>query len=120
MKKAMLATGFSFLISLAAFSATVLAEGKEHEVDIPHGTDRFSPEIITISKGDIVRWVNNDAAQPSHDFASVPGPKRENKELKVIELRSGQAVEHTFNIPGIYDYFCYIHRDMIGRVIVEE
>lgn len=120
MKNVMVAVELSVALSLAFFSAAVLAEGVVHVVEIPHGTDRFAPEIVTISKGDTVRWVNNDSAQPSHDFASVPGPKRENKELKVIELRAGQATEHAFNIPGSYDYFCYIHRGMVGRVIVTE
>lgn len=94
-------------------------DGKVHEVVIPEGKNLFVPEVVKISAGDTVRWVNNDTVQASHDFASVPGPKPENKELKIIELKSGEATEHTFKMPGEYKYFCYIHQGMIGTVVVE-
>ncbi len=118
--KKMISLGFSVVISLIISTGTVIADEMTAVVNIESGTDRFSPEIVMIKKGGTVRWVNNDPKQPSHDFASVPGPKPENRELKVIELREGDIAEHTFNIPGIYDYFCYIHKGMVGRVIVEE
>lgn len=117
--KKVISTGLSLVVLLLLSTGVAVADDSVSIVDIEHGTNRFSPEIITIVKGDTVRWTNNDSEQPSHDFASIPGVNRENKELKVIELRAGQVAEHTFNIPGIYDYFCYIHKGMIGRVIVE-
>lgn len=108
------------VISLIISIGTVTADEMVTVVDIESGTNRFSPEIVTIPKGGTVRWVNSDSKQPSHDFASLPGLKRENRELKVIELREGDVAEHTFNTPGVYDYFCYIHKSMVGRIIVGE
>jgi len=97
----------------------VLAEGAVHEVEIPDGVDQFVPAIVNITAGDTIRWVNHDTKQPSHDFASLPGSKPENKELKVVELKSGEVFEHTFERPGEYIYFCYIHKGMIGKIIVK-
>ncbi len=97
----------------------VADEGAVHDVVIPDGVDQFTPAIISISAGETVRWINNDTKQPSHDFASLPGTKPENKELKVIELKSGEMFEHTFSRPGEYIYFCYIHKGMIGKVVVK-
>ena len=106
-----------FLVGMPA--AATYAEGAVHEVVIPEGKSIFSPEVITVSAGDTVRWSNKDENFPSHDFASVPGPNPENKELKIIELKSGEVYEHTFKKPGEYSYFCYIHKGMVGKVIVK-
>ncbi len=117
--KKVISVGLSAVISLMMFIGAVVADDSATIVDIKSGTNRFSPEIVSIAKGGTIRWENNDPQQPSHDFTSIPGPNRENKELKVIELRAGEIAEHTFNIPGVYDYFCYIHKGMVGRIIVE-
>jgi plastocyanin len=117
--KKVTSTGFSLLFSSMLLVNVAVADSAVTVVEIESGTNRFAPEIVTIPKGGVIRWENNDSEQPSHDFASIPGPKPENRELKVIELRAGEVAEHTFNIPGVYDYFCYIHKGMVGRVIVE-
>ena len=95
------------------------AAGEVHEVIIPDGKTEFVPAIVTIATGDTVRWVNQDTTQESHDFASFQGIKPENKELKTVVLESGKTFEHTFNTPGEYKYLCYIHRGMIGMVVVK-
>ena len=107
------------LVSAFFFSLAALAEGTVHEVVIPDGQSVFSPDTLTIAVGDTVRWVNKDTVHPSHDFASVPGPNPENKEIKVVELKSGESYEHTFTTPGEYKYFCYIHQNMAGVIIVK-
>ncbi len=119
MQKPFFTCRLPLLLICTLFTGAVLAEGHIHEVIIPEGQHVFLPETVTISVGDTVRWVNNDYSQDSHDFASVPGPNPENKEIKIIELRPGQTAEHQFNTAGTYRYFCYIHKDMVGTIIVE-
>ncbi len=104
---------------LLAAGQWAVAAGGVHDVVIPDGVDQFMPAIVTISAGETVRWVNNDTRRPSHDFASLPGPNPENRELKVVELKPGEVFEHTFERPGEYIYFCYIHKGMIGKVVVK-
>jgi len=119
MKKSLVSMCYLFCFGVLISAGEVVAEGAVHDVVIPDGVDQFMPAIVTISAGETVRWVNNDTKQPSHDFASLPGTKPENKELKVIELKSGEVFEHTFDRPGEYIYFCYIHQGMIGKVVVK-
>jgi plastocyanin len=33
-------------------------------------------------------------------------------------MGTGEIFEHTFNTAGEYPYFCIVHPDMIGKVIV--
>ena len=96
----------------------------------------FRPETITVSVGDTVVWENvgtighsvtayeekipeeasyfasggfdsEDAARNSYPDGDIPG---------------GEAYEHTFEVPGTYEYFCIPHEmsGMIGTVVVEE
>ena len=107
------------ILWLGILPGNVLAEGKIHEVVIPEGQSKFVPEVLTIAVGDTVKWINHDHRMDSHDFASVPGPNPENKEIKLTVLKPDESTEHTFTKPGEYRYFCYIHKGMIGKIIVK-
>ncbi len=117
--KRVVSGGYILCLGMLISAGQVIAENTVHDVVIPDGVDQFVPAIITIPAGETVRWVNNDTQQLSHDFVSLPGPNPENRELKVVELKSGEVFEHTFDRPGEYIYFCYIHKGMIGKVIVK-
>lgn len=77
-------------------------------------TDAFSPNPIQVSVGTTVTWTNNDAephtvnagenATPSGLFDSYIPPTR--------------TFEYTFTEAGEYPYFCILHPNMIGKVIV--
>jgi plastocyanin len=79
-------------------------------------TDAFSPNPIQVSVGTTVTWKNNDAephtvnagenATPSGLFDSYIPPAR--------------TFEHTFTEPGEYPYFCILHPNMVGTVVVVE
>ena len=34
-------------------------------------------------------------------------------------MDTGDSYSHTFNTPGTYQYFCYIHPHMTGAIVVE-
>lgn len=119
MKKSIRFSALAIVMVAGMQAGVAMGEGEVHEVVIPEGKSIFTPEEVSIKAGDTVRWVNKDETFPSHDFASVPGPKPENKELKIIELKSGETYEHTFAVPGEYPYFCYIHKGMVGKIIVK-
>jgi plastocyanin len=77
-------------------------------------TDAFSPNPIQVTVGTTVTWTNNDAephtvnagenATPSGLFDSYIPPTR--------------TSEYTFTEAGEYPYFCILHPNMIGTVIV--
>jgi plastocyanin len=112
-------SAITVLFLLTITSATVFGQGKVHIVDIPEKSKVFVPEAVTIEPGDTVRWTNNDHDKNAHSFASIPGPEAENKEIPIVILKQGKSYEHTFNKPGEYRYFCYVHRGMVGKIIVK-
>ena len=72
----------------------------------------FSPSSLTINKGDVVVWTNNKTAP--HTVTSGSG-----SELESAILRQGQKYSHVFNTTGTYAYYCAIHPNMKGTIIVQ-
>lgn len=109
------------LITLFLFTViptTLFAEGTVHTVDIPEDSKVFVPDVVMIKQGDTIRWTNNDHAKSSHNFASIPGPDPVNKEIPITILKQDKTFEHTFKNFGVYRYFCYVHKGMVGKIIV--
>ena len=69
----------------------------------------FSPQVLTIHKGDTVMWTNMDSA--SH---TVIG-----KDFKSPVLNKNDTFKFTFNSTGSFDYVCSFHSEMTGKVIVK-
>lgn len=91
-----------------------------HIIDLPKAkrrkVNKFVPDNIAIRLGETVRWENNDKkihVIGTFDFLS-------DAQFFNPNLSPGDGFEHTFEEPGEYYYICYIHRSMIGRILVEE
>jgi plastocyanin len=91
-----------------------------HIVDVPKAKRRminkFVPDNIKIRTGETVRWVNFDKISHvigTFDFLS-------DGHFFEPNLNPGEKFEYTFNEAGEYYYICYIHRSMIGKILVEE
>lgn len=69
----------------------------------------FNPGTITINKGDVVIWNNNDSAP--HQI--VGG------DLNGQVMNKNQNYMFTFNTTGTFDYHCALHPSMKGVVIVQ-
>jgi plastocyanin len=79
-------------------------------VDITNFT--FDPGTVTIQVGDTVTWTNNDAmphtATSTDDPATFDG-----------EMQPGESFSFTFEEEGTFAYFCEIHPQMEGTIVVE-
>jgi plastocyanin len=94
-------------------------EPKTYEVIVRKDTYKFDPASIVVEVGDTVKWVNADVRR--HLMASVPGTGAGDQlEIFCPEFFPEKTCEHTFKTPGRYPYFCFIHRQMVGEVIVLE
>jgi len=80
------------------------------EVSIEDNT--FVPSTVTISTGQTVRWTNLDSV--SH---TVTGTETS---FGSQSLNQGDSYEFLFTDAGTYEYYCSIHPEMRGTVIVEE
>ncbi|MGH9807149.1 MAG: plastocyanin/azurin family copper-binding protein [Terriglobia bacterium] len=90
----------------------------------------FDPAGLHIQPGDTVRWVQVGGY---HSVAAYH-PRNGNHELRIPDRAQpwdstvllgeypakGSTFEHTFALPGVYDYFCQPHEaaGMVGRIIV--
>jgi plastocyanin len=72
----------------------------------------FNPQTIEISSGDTVTWTNNDSAQ--HTVTQDPAGSG----FASGNLSQGATFENTFDTPGTFAYFCEIHPNMTGTVVV--
>lgn len=85
----------------------------------------FSPKVLTIKKGDTVKWVNNDTM--SHAVTEVKGlvdgyPDPD-KAYFTSDAWMGENDEFsfTFDKVGTWEYACWLHiASMRGTIIVEE
>jgi plastocyanin len=72
----------------------------------------FSPSSLTINVGDTVTWTNMDSAP--HTVTVSSGPVK----FSSGNLAKGQSFSYTFTKAGTYKYYCAVHPDMTGTVIV--
>ena len=76
----------------------------------------FSPEIVRVDVGDTVIW---KSVNPGHnvEFISKNGVP---EGVEKFKSKVGKDTEFTFEIPGIYAYWCTPHKTMgmIGFVVV--
>jgi glucose dehydrogenase/plastocyanin len=71
----------------------------------------YGPDRIHVAAGTTVTWTNDGDLQ--HTATSRDGV------FDTGLLASGATASHTFDTPGVYDYFCAPHPWMVGEVIVD-
>ncbi len=73
----------------------------------------FNPATITVSKGTTVTWTNEDSAP--HTVTTTNAPVA----FDSGRMSKGEQFSQTFDAAGTYEYYCSIHPNMKGKVIVE-
>lgn len=78
----------------------------------------FQPNPVNIKVGEAVRWTNDDnvihtVTEGNPATGDIP---EEGFESEL--MNTGQTFEHTFNQTGTFDYYCDLHHNMVGQVIV--
>jgi plastocyanin len=72
----------------------------------------FSPKTFTVPAGATVTWTNHDKVP--HVVTTA-----DNQFQKSPVLKAGQSFSNTFATAGTYSYFCSIHPQMTGKIIVK-
>jgi len=91
----------------------------------PDGSNRNDPEIVHVEVGGTVTWTNvsrNHSATayaPENDFPRRIPEGAASWDTGVL-INSGESASHTFETPGVYDYYCTPHEPlgMVGTVVV--
>jgi plastocyanin len=135
----------TFLRSVTVAGATAGLAGcsggsaSSGEYDIGRSARRYEPESLTVAPGTTVVWRNTSSIThtvSAYDDGLPEGAayfatgsvssEREARDDWIGErtgvLYRGDTYEHTFEIPGVYTYFCVPHEPggMVGEVVVEE
>lgn len=75
----------------------------------------FDPQTLTVNAGSIVRWVNYDRVTHRIVFIDTAG---RDTDVDSNPLSASQSWSSKFDKPGTYNYYCKIHPDMKGKIIV--
>ena len=94
------------VVTPGAVETQPISEGKVVEVAIQNSS--YKPDVVTISSDDTVRWTNMDNI--AHTATG--------EMFDSGTLQPGKSFEFLFTDPGTYNYYCSIHPDMKGTVIV--
>src|ERR1700719_1236449 len=71
----------------------------------------FTPPELTVAVGTTVKWVNHD------DIPHLVVNK--DKAFRSTALDTDDSFSYTFASAGTFDYFCALHPQMVGKVIVK-
>ena len=74
----------------------------------------FNPSTTTVKKGTTVTWTNKDNS--AHTVTTTNAPES----FDSGSLSKDKAFSQTFNTAGTYEYYCSIHPNMKGKLIVTE
>lgn len=105
--------------SAAATTETTTATTDDGEEQITMIDTAYSPLEASVEPGTTVVWSNADAF--GHDVASAQfSDSAASWDLQTGIVQQGETVSHTFEEPGVYEYYCTIHsrQIMCGVVVV--
>jgi len=108
---------YIILISFLLFPISSMAANETIEMLNKQGNESmvFSKKIVRVSVGDTVFW---KATDPGHNVEFIKGGVPEG--VDKFKTKFNKDAEYTFEIPGIYAYWCTPHKSMgmIGFVVV--
>jgi amicyanin len=107
-------------ISILGCGSSSTSSGETATTTQPSGntvilkSSSFQPSSITVSAGDTVTWINEDAVDHT-----VTGDKTgSGDDFDSGTMKQGQQFTHVFDQAGTYPYHCSIHPNMKGTVVV--
>jgi plastocyanin len=93
----------------ATLAFGVVAAQEANTVIIDNFT--FTPKELTVPVGTTVKWVNHD---------DIPHTVMEtNKSFRSKPLDTNDTFSFTFAAAGTFNYFCSLHPQMVGKVVVQ-
>ena len=72
----------------------------------------FGPKDLNVAVGTKVTWVNDD--EIPHTVAET------HKLFRSGALDTSDSYSWVFNTPGEYEYFCALHPQMLGKIVVSQ
>jgi plastocyanin len=80
---------------------------------------QFTPQNLTVKKGDVVIWTNNDTV--SHTVNSDPHPVHtDHPSLNLGLMQPGESKTFTADGVGTWGYHCHLHPNMTGSLTITQ
>jgi plastocyanin len=98
------------LLALVGLLLSMPVWAQEVKIDIKEFM--FGPKDLTVAVGTKVTWVNDD--QIPHTVAET------HKVFRSAALDTNDSFSWVFDTPGEFEYFCALHPQMIGRIVVTQ
>ncbi len=137
------AVGTAVSAGLAGCSSAISTGGTDpcsgEDCHIGMNRTEFLPDVYEISVGDTVVWKNTSEADhtvtaydngipAAADFFASGGFEDQQSARHAWQGQRGgrlgprETFEHTFEVPGTYEYFCIPHEraEMDGKIVVSE
>jgi plastocyanin len=73
----------------------------------------FHPKELVVTAGTVVTWVNGDDVPHTATGSASPPP------FDSRTLDTDGKFSFEFKTPGTYDYFCKLHPQMTGKIVVK-
>ncbi|MBI1822774.1 MAG: hypothetical protein HY200_02315 [Nitrospirae bacterium] len=91
-------------------------------ITVEKGTLSFSPKVVLVPPGTTLTWVNQDIQDHFLMFSSAASNEKTlaNEPPVNQPLPPGIRFQHKISHTGIYPFFCAIHNQMWGMVMVDE
>lgn len=81
---------------------------------VPIEKNAFTVKDLEVASGQVVTWTNLDSKP--HSVNTTKAPERIDSPL----FKQGESWSYTFKTVGVYEYYCAVHPDMVGKVTVVE
>lgn len=98
------------LLAVTCLLLSMPVWAQEVKVDIK--AFMFGPKDLNVAVGTKVTWVNDD--EIPHTVAET------HKLFRSGALDTGDSYSWVFNTPGEYEYFCALHPQMLGKIVVSQ
>ena len=98
------------LLAVACLLLSMPVWAQEVKIDIKEFM--FGPKDLNVAVGTKVTWVNDD--EIPHTVAET------HKVFRSGALDTNDSFSWVFNTPGEYEYFCALHPQMIGKIVVSQ
>jgi plastocyanin len=103
----------TFFLSLI-LAAILVTAARADDAQVAIKDHIFTPDTLTVKAGTKVTWVNRD--DDPHTVADAGNKKI----FRSGALDTGESFSYTFNTPGAYAYFCTMHPNMAGKIVVTQ
>jgi len=98
------------VLASAVFISLAAAPARAAETAVRIANFTFGPQETTVKAGTTVVWTNEDDIP--HTVTSTT------RKFASPALDTDQTFSFTFTTPGTYKYFCTLHPNMTGTIVV--